>query len=151
MVGDEWFAWLHRVSELVVEIDEMLEAEEPATAIDAYRVRRLILQLDSPRFSERSQASAELERLAPRIIPTLRLALDKPLSLEHRQRLECLLARREELDSETLRASRAVEVMEWIGTPEAAQLLDRLSKGASDAPLTREATRARHQSVPGIP
>jgi hypothetical protein len=38
VVGDSWFAWLHRVSELVVQIDEMLEAEEPATAIDATRM-----------------------------------------------------------------------------------------------------------------
>src|SRR5438552_18398746 len=38
VVGDEWFAWLHSVSELVVEIDEMLEVEEPATVLDATRV-----------------------------------------------------------------------------------------------------------------
>src|SRR6266446_6539239 len=38
VVGDEWFAWLHRVSELVVQIDEMLDADEPATAIEATRV-----------------------------------------------------------------------------------------------------------------
>jgi len=47
VVGDDWFAWLHRVSELVVEIDEMLEADEPATAIDATRVidqTRLLLK-----------------------------------------------------------------------------------------------------------
>jgi hypothetical protein len=47
VVGGEWFAWLHRVSELVVEIDEMLEADEPATAIDATRVidqTRLLLK-----------------------------------------------------------------------------------------------------------
>ena len=38
VVGDEWFAWLHRVSELVVKIDEMLDADEPVTAIEATRV-----------------------------------------------------------------------------------------------------------------
>lgn len=38
VVGDPWFAWLHRVSELVAQIDEMLAAEEPATAIEATRV-----------------------------------------------------------------------------------------------------------------
>ena len=38
VVGDSWFAWLHRVSELVVQIDEMLDAEDAATAIDATRV-----------------------------------------------------------------------------------------------------------------
>jgi len=47
VVSDDWFAWLHRVSELIVHIDEMLEAEEPATAIDATRVidqARLLLR-----------------------------------------------------------------------------------------------------------
>jgi len=47
VIGDDWFAWLHRVSELVVQIDEMLEAEEPATAVEATRVieqARLLLK-----------------------------------------------------------------------------------------------------------
>src|SRR4051812_15668207 len=38
VIGDPWFAWLHPVSELVVHIDEMLEAEEPATPVEATRV-----------------------------------------------------------------------------------------------------------------
>ena len=38
VIGDTWFEWLHRVSELIVQIDEMLDAEEPVTAIDATRV-----------------------------------------------------------------------------------------------------------------
>jgi len=46
-VGDAWFAWLHSISEMVVRIDEMLESDEPATAIDASRVidqARLLLR-----------------------------------------------------------------------------------------------------------
>lgn len=34
VIGDEHFAWLHAFSELIVRIDEMLDAEEP-TAEDA--------------------------------------------------------------------------------------------------------------------
>jgi hypothetical protein len=34
-INHEQFAWLHPVSELVVRIDEMLDADEPATADDA--------------------------------------------------------------------------------------------------------------------
>lgn len=48
VIGDPWFAWLHRVSELVVQIDEMLEAEEPATAIEATRVIDQIRMLLKP-------------------------------------------------------------------------------------------------------
>jgi hypothetical protein len=38
VISDTWFEWLHRVSELVVQIDEMLDSEEPATATDATKV-----------------------------------------------------------------------------------------------------------------
>jgi len=38
VVGHEWFAWLHKISELVVHIDEMLDAEEAVTPADATRV-----------------------------------------------------------------------------------------------------------------
>jgi hypothetical protein len=38
VIGNEWFAWLHQVSELVVQIDEMLDAEEPVTPVVATRV-----------------------------------------------------------------------------------------------------------------
>jgi hypothetical protein len=47
VVGDPWFAWLHQVSELVVLIDEMLEAKEPATVIEVTRLidqARLLLK-----------------------------------------------------------------------------------------------------------
>jgi hypothetical protein len=35
VINHEQFAWLHPVSELIVRIDEMLDADEPATADDA--------------------------------------------------------------------------------------------------------------------
>ncbi len=38
VLHDPWFAWLHELSELIVLIDETLDAEEPATAIDADRL-----------------------------------------------------------------------------------------------------------------
>src|SRR4051812_1235292 len=47
VIGNPWFAWLHGVSELVVQIDEMLAAEEPPTAIEATRLidrARLLLR-----------------------------------------------------------------------------------------------------------
>ncbi|HTM51754.1 MAG TPA: hypothetical protein VL285_23830 [Bryobacteraceae bacterium] len=38
VIGNEWFGWLHQVSELVVQIDEMLDAEEPVTPVEATKV-----------------------------------------------------------------------------------------------------------------
>lgn len=35
VINHEQFAWLHSISELIVRIDEMLDADEPATAGDA--------------------------------------------------------------------------------------------------------------------
>ena len=35
VINHEHFAWLHSISELVVRIDEMLDADEPATTADA--------------------------------------------------------------------------------------------------------------------
>ena len=35
---DPWFAWLHELSELIVLIDETIDAEEPPTAGDATRL-----------------------------------------------------------------------------------------------------------------
>ncbi len=38
VLHDPWFAWLHELSELVVIIDETLEAEEPTGAAEAGRL-----------------------------------------------------------------------------------------------------------------
>ena len=38
VLHDAFFAWLHELSELIVMIDETLDADEPATAADAARL-----------------------------------------------------------------------------------------------------------------
>lgn len=37
VLNDPWFAWLHELSRFVVEIDEALDADEPASPSDAKR------------------------------------------------------------------------------------------------------------------
>ena len=49
---------------------------------------------------------------------------------------------------ERLRIQRAVMVLEQIGTPEARQLLEKLSKGAEGALLTEEARAALKRLKP---
>ncbi len=48
VLHDPWFAWLHELSELVVFIDEMLEAKEPPSPADATRLVGQARELLSP-------------------------------------------------------------------------------------------------------
>ncbi|MBC7932353.1 MAG: hypothetical protein H7Z38_17490 [Rubrivivax sp.] len=51
VIGHEQFAWLHSISELIVRVDEMLDADEPTTATDAdstlSRTRALLKPLET--------------------------------------------------------------------------------------------------------
>jgi hypothetical protein len=113
------------------------ERLHPVTPPDPHRLRQLLADLDSADFSVRQKAGQELLTLGESAEPGLRQALQGKPSLEVRQRLERLL---ETLERTTkLRALRAVEVLEAIGSPEARRLLETLSEGMPEARLTREA------------
>jgi RNA polymerase sigma factor (sigma-70 family) len=110
------------------------EADEP-------RVDRLIAELDGADFDRRRKAARELERLGEQAEAALRKALAGTASAEMRRRVKQLLAKLEgpAVAPKTLRAVRAVEVLEHLGTPEARRLLRALAQGAPSARLTREA------------
>jgi RNA polymerase sigma factor (sigma-70 family) len=112
----------------------------PAPA-DPKQVARLVADLDSEQFDARQKAAEELRRLGERAEPGLRAALQNQLPLEARKRIEELLenVRAAAASPENLRNLRAVEVLEHIGTAEARDVLQALTKGASDARLTRDA------------
>jgi len=62
VIGHEQFAWLHRISEIVVQIDEMLTADEPI-ALDYLQnliadVRSLIVPLETGNTFERKYYNA---------------------------------------------------------------------------------------------
>jgi len=48
VLHDPFFAWLHELSELVVLIDEILDAKEPATPVDADRLLAQARELLAP-------------------------------------------------------------------------------------------------------
>jgi hypothetical protein len=48
VLGDPWFAWLHELSQFIVVIDETLDADEPATALDADRLTTRARDLIAP-------------------------------------------------------------------------------------------------------
>src|SRR5262245_23854510 len=122
------------------------ERLRPATAArpDPQRVRRLLADLDSPKYAVRQQASAAVEDLGQAVLPALRAHLAANPSLEVRRRLERLIALIEQspLTPSEVQAVRAVQVLERIGTPAARRVLRALARGAPQAPLTEEAKEA---------
>jgi RNA polymerase sigma factor (sigma-70 family) len=108
----------------------------PIPAIDEGRIQALIADLDSDEFAVREKASAELESLRDLPRPLLRRALAHRPSAELRRRAEKLLSQ-SAADDATV--TRALEVLERLGTLEARNLLDKLAHGAPQARLTRQA------------
>ena len=120
----------------------------PASPRDAERIARLLADLDKDEFAVREKASQELEQLGELVRPALQKALTGQPSAEVRQRVETLLAKLSTPAPEHLRIQRAVMVLEQIGTPEARQLLETLSKGAEGALLTEESRAALKRIKP---
>jgi WD40 repeat protein len=121
-------------------VDLLRQRLKPADGADAKRIAQLIAQLDDDDFDKRQEASRELAKFGARAEGALREAA-RAASAEAMRRAEDLLKKLEEGGAlgERLRQSRALEVMEGIGTTEAKQLLEELAKGAPNAVLTREA------------
>lgn len=105
------------------------------------RVKQFLANLDSKRFAVREAAFRELKKLGPAIEADLREALREKLSSEVRTRVESLLAplNRHPATPEELRQTRALQVLERIGTEEAQAVLRRVAEGAPGAWVTGEA------------
>jgi len=117
----------------------------PVPPLNVQRVAQLIDELDDLQFKVRSNASAELEKLEELAEPALKKALaDKP-PLEKQRRIKNLLERlaQRPLTAEQILVSRAIALLEALGTPQARQLLEELAGGAPEARLTQEAKAAR--------
>jgi RNA polymerase sigma factor (sigma-70 family) len=116
----------------------------PAVLPDNEQLARWIADLDSAAFTDRENATRELERQAELAEPLLRKALSGDPSPEVRRRIETLLSKlqRPVKPAGVLRSLRAIEVLEHIATPEARVLLRKLAGGAPEAHLTREAKAA---------
>jgi hypothetical protein len=125
---------------------------KPATGHLDDLLRKLVRDLDSKEFRDRERAHLELERRIKDAEPFLRYRLTLPASEEVKRRTRALLAKTTpsrgplrqpgELVGETLRAVRAVQVLERIGSAEARKVLTALAAGAPSAPETRDAQAA---------
>jgi len=114
---------------------------KPAAAVDADRLARLIADLGSDQFLVRQKATQELQNLGELAEAALERVLADPPSLEVRRRAEGLLQKLAALHSspERLQALRAIEMLEYLNTPEARALLRELTQGGRAARITREA------------
>jgi WD40 repeat protein len=116
------------------------------TATAEERARPLITDLDDNDFHVREKASRALEGLGSEAALPLKLALQRSPSAEVRMRIEKALAKiktsKEEPDFQPRNISLAVAVLEEIGTSDARQALEELSKGPAKSVVTREAGAA---------
>src|SRR5262249_46744300 len=108
------------------------------------RISGLIADLDHASFVRREKARVELEKLLPQARPALLSAITKRPSLELRRRVERMLVLPTLVvrDVKSLRDIRGVQVLEYIATAEARDLLKNLATGAPEARLTQEAKAA---------
>jgi hypothetical protein len=101
----------------------------------------LIADLDSDKFAVRQKAAKELRQIGGTAEPFIKKALEGPISLEARRRLEQILpSLADDLGPETVRTIRAIMVLERIGNTPAKRLLQELAGGAGGARETEEAT-----------
>jgi WD40 repeat protein len=107
-------------------------------------IARLIRDLNADTYATREEATAALARAGVRAMPALQKALGNPASLEVKRRVQGLLARLDptELPAEELIALRGVQALEYIGTREARQVLEQLSRADASARLSDEANQA---------
>jgi hypothetical protein len=124
---------------------------KPAAPVESETLAKWLARLDSKSFAERGQAEQRLRELdAAR--PVLRKVLARgELSLEARRRLEGVLEWMVDpaAGPERLRAWRALQVLEQIGTPRARALLEALAAGVQESHLTQQARQAlRRLAVP---
>jgi WD40 repeat protein len=117
---------------------------KPGAAPDAKQVAKWIADLDSEQFQEREDATEALVRAGKESEAAVKKALENKPSAEAKQRLEFVLSKMNGNlgpNMEDVRATRAVEVLEKIGTPEARKALEEVAKGA-EGHLSAEARSA---------
>ncbi len=123
-------------------VQQHLRPVPPLEAAQRKQVSQWIEDLGSDQFAVRQKGSGQLEKVGEPAYPALRSALEGKTSLETRRRLEQLLQRLEGWTPERLRGRRALEVLEYIDTPQARKVLQGLAAGSPEARLTQEAKSA---------
>ena len=113
-------------------------------ATSAETIAAAVAALKSEDFQTRQRAERDLEAIGPEAVPTVREAAEKGATPEVRKLAAAVLAKLEgpPTRADDLRALRAVEVLEFLGTPPARDILKKWASGPAGARLTTEASAA---------
>jgi WD40 repeat protein len=117
---------------------------EPGAAPGAKQLARWIADLDAEQFADREKATEELVRAGKAAEDAVKKALANKPTAEARQRLDFVLSKLNGTlgpNPEEIRAARAVELLEKVGTADARRILEEIAKG-NDVRLTAEARSA---------
>jgi len=120
------------------------ERVKPMQPVNAQRLARLIADLDSDKFGERNKAVTELEKLGDLAEADLRKILEGKPTLDLRQRVDALLLKLDDatLSGERLRQTRAIGLLEHMGTADARDVLNKVAEGVPTSLVTKEAKAA---------
>lgn len=121
---------------------------QPAPVPTNADLDRITTQLGADEPADREKASAELELFGPNAVAGAKVRLAQVESAEVRDRLTRFLTRYagSSPSPHELRCVRGVAALEEIGTAEAKDLLNQLSRGRADDVLTREAAAAHRRA-----
>ncbi len=124
--------------------DRLIQPGSTSAGPSEADIARWIRELDSDRYQVREEATRQLAEVGVRALQPLQKVLSSPPSLEVKKRVQRLLARLDptELPAEELIALRSVQTLEYIATPEARSLLEKLAQGQAGPRVGDEASRA---------
>ncbi|GIW80095.1 MAG: hypothetical protein KatS3mg105_1902 [Gemmatales bacterium] len=123
---------------------DFLDQKLKPAQIDTRRIAQWIADLDNTSFQRRQEATNALVELAEAAKPALEKVLAGKPSLEVRRRVEKILdtIRSKTLTGDRLRIWRSLQVLEYVGSPRAEQVLKRMASGADGHLFTDEARAA---------
>ena len=119
--------------------------------VNVKRIAKLITDLDDDSFEVREKATSQLEKLGVIAEPALRAKLAEQPSAEVRLRAERILGEvpRSNKASGILQATRAITTLEYVGTPEARQLLQSIAQMKPKDWLSEEANASLKRLAQG--
>jgi len=118
-----------------------------AASISPERAKSWIFELDSSEYSVREHASRNLLSNFDQVKDELTTTLRETTSAEIRKRIQRIIDSCDDIVSqpERLQELRAIEVLERIGTPNAVELLKKLSENRARADISDGAAESLHR------